>query len=989
MHYRLWLLKQGRSPELLFSLTGAAAVSGTVIDAYNRQPVSGAIVKVAGFAGESQSDNEGRFQRGELPGTACRFEVTAPGYFTRDFERSLAATGETSLRFLLRPELKTLDGVVIDSSGTAVASATVRMIGIESPTMTSADGQFRFSGVRQGIQHVEVSADGYPSRMVDVAVPTADGQAARIVLSGSSLLTGHVVDAVRKSPVKDAEIRLADGRWKTTTDEQGRFEIANLPTGPAPLEVIGRGYRAAQSEAVLVAGGTKVEIELRGATVLSGTVTSTFDQQPVAGAEVQLGGTPLPQKTDGEGRFRFEDVVAGTARVSVRASGYQTASDERDTQTDEETVVPFKLRGAAKLSGKVIAAETNQPIPQAEVVVTGTDHKLVTNENGEFSQDDWPGRPVRLTVTATGFSTQEQDHDLSATPASEVIVRLKPPHSVRGLVVDGRSEKPVAGVKVSLAGRTDSVTTEADGRFQFETPPADSYEFVVTSSGYPPQTFVERPNSNATAPSEVAMIKLLLQRDSDDAKAVPGQQAEQPVLADTGDTTRPPSPAEQFGPSPSGPRDPLDVEFFGIKSKAANVGFVVDCSGSMSGARLERTKLELLRSVLDLHPRQLYYVAFFDDVAYPMFDTQKTPILAKPVNKVRTYKWMKSVMGGGGTNPQPGLELVATMNPQAVFLLSDGVFAPLPEPLYDEFKQKSIRVNTIAMEDESGKQELAGIAARTQGKYRFVPQAPIPDLFEVTLLTQLYDELLEQWLDPKTTTSDAEDAHDALIEFCNGQDFGPRRNGSDNERRHARDEWRRWWVEHKLTPEISERDVDRLKKNLGHRSPWWQWASLTALDQKGIQDGGVFVPKIRDPDGGIQQAARRALVRIAVEEDHGPPELAGTEAIRGAFEKWTDWLRREKYIAGLKKKPDDSLVHDFDNPDTKLRRAALEAAAERSRFAQPAQLIKTLTDSDARVRQSAHDALGKGFGTGRLLRPVTLCRGRERVEQMVQCEGGR
>lgn len=964
-------LKPGRSEDLLLSLTGTGIASGTVIDAYNQAPVSGAIIKVTGFPAESTSDKDGKFRREELPGTTCRFEVTAPGYFTRDFERPLAANGESTLRFLLRPELKTLDGIVVDSSGTPVSSASVRIPGLELPTATSAEGTFRLGGVRQGTQHVEVAAEGYPSTKLDVQVPTADGQPIRIVLSGSARLVGQVVDAVRKTPVKDAEIRLAEGRWKATSDDQGRFMIADLPAGPAMLEVVGRGYRAARSDQKLIAGDTTVEIELRGATVLSGTVTSSFNQKPIAGADVQLEGTELSQKTDPEGRFRFEDVVAGPAVVKVLADGYLPASEERGTNADEETVIPFKLRGSATLIGKVVADETDQPIAQAEVTIVGEDQKMMTDDEGRFSQMDWPARPIRLKVFAKGFLPQEQDHDLSVAAVPDAVIRLKPPHAVRGLVVDAGSDQPIGGAKVTLAGSNVSVATDAEGRFQVETPPAETYEFVVNSTGYRPQSFLEQRGANGANEDDPApQFKLALQRDSEetvlDTRAPDEPLALHPNLPE--DTTPPPSPAEQFGPSMPGVRDPQEVEFFGVKSKAANVGFVVDFSGSMAGTRLERTKLELLRSVLDLHPKQMFYVAFFDDKLRLMLDTEKLAHIAKPVNKVRIYKWMKLVVDGGGTNPEPALEFVAKLNPQSIYLLSDGAFAPLKESLYDEFKQKAIRVNSIAMEDESGKAELSGIAARTQGRYQFVPAAPIPDLYEISLVTRLYDELLEQWIDPSTTTSDATDAHDALIEFCNGQDFGPRRNATDAQRRRVRDEWRRWWVEQKLTPQLLDRDESRLKKNLGNRNPWWRWASLETLSQKGVQDGGVFIPKIRDPDGGIRQAARRALVRLADEEDHGPPEGAGIETIQEAFQKWTDWLRREKYIASLPKKPDDSLVHDFESPDIKLRRAALQAAAQRGRFAQPAQLIKKLTDPDLRVRQSAYDALvktaGKDLGPG-------------------------
>jgi Carboxypeptidase regulatory-like domain/von Willebrand factor type A domain len=948
-------LKPGRSPDLLIALTGAATLHGTVVDAYNKQPVAGASIKIVGLPGESTSDEKGIFQRKDLPGRSCQIEVSAAGYFTREFERPLAPTGESTLRFLLRPELTSFNGIVSDSSNTPIGSAKVQIEGMDIPAVSSADGQFQLAGVRRGTHKTVLSADGYPPRMVDVTVPTPDGKPARLVLAGGERLVGTVTDAGGKSPVKNAEIRLANGRWKTNTDDQGKFEITELPKGTLPLEVIGRGYRAAQLEVRTDGGETSVAIELRGSTVLSGTVTSAFDQRPIEGAEVALEGTTITRTTDVEGRFRFEDVVAGTAKVSVAANGYRTAMETRETEPDQEATLPVTLHGAATLTGKVVSAETGEPIQGAEITTADTDRKLTTNDTGEFSQSDWPARMVHLSVAAPGFSPETLDHDLSTPDAPAPTIRLKPPRSVGGRVVDARSDKPIAGARVTLSGGSPPVETDEQGRFQATAPRADSYEFSVAASGYPPQTFIERVKSGPNATdAEETQFKLALKHDSDEKPPA------EPLTTDG--TTPPPSAADQFGPNPRAARDPLDVEFFGIHTRAANVSFVVDCSGSMSGTRLERTKLELLKSVLNLNPKQMFYVAFFDDKPYYMFKAAKSPVIASPLNKVRTYKWMKTVDGGGGTIPEPALEFVSTMNPQSIFLLSDGQFDPLSESLYDEFKQKKIQVNTIAFEDESGRQELEGIAERTHGTYRFVPEAPIPKLYEISLVTQLYDELLEQWLDPKTSAADAGDAHDALVEFCNGEDFGPKRNAGEADRRSARDDWRKWWVEHKLTPEIQDQDDEQLKKNLGNKNFWWRWASLAVLDQKGITDGATFLPKVRDPESGIQQAARRALARLAVDEDHGPPEGAGTVAVRNAYDKWSEWWRREKYIDNLKKKPDDSLIHDFDSPDVKTRRAAVQAAADRGRFTQPNPLIERLSDPDQAVRQSAYDALVKTAG---------------------------
>ena len=790
-------LKPGRSPDLLISLPGAATARGSVIDIFNKQPIANAVIKVLDTSGESISDDKGQFQREGLPGTVCRFEVAASGYFTREFERPLAPTGETTLRFLLRPELTSLEGVLVDSSGAPISAGTVRMAGLDSPTKTSADGRFTLSGLRKGTHRVEVAARGYPPRTVEVTVPAPNNEPARIALAGSEKLVGQVVDAVRKTPVKEAEVRVADGRWKTKTDEQGRFEIAKLPSGPVSLEVIGRGYRAATSEPTLSSGASPVEITLRGATVLSGTVTSLFDQQPIAGADVRLEGTTTLQKSDAEGKFRFEDVVAGMARVNVSADGYQPENAERETRTDEETPVPVALRGAAKLSGRVVTAESGRPIEKAVIEIVGTDRKLTTDALGEFAQEDWPARPIRLKAVANGYSPEEFDHDLSAAAIPPLVMRLKPPHAVRGVVVDARNDKPLAGAKVALVGTADSTASDADGHFQFVTPQSPSYEFSVTANGYPPQTFVERSSED-----KPALFKLALQRDSEQT---PVAQEHMPPPS----SSEPAPATDQFGTPPPTARDPLEVEFFGVRTKAANVGFAVDRSGSMSSPRIDRTKLELLKSVLNLHPKQIFYVAFFNEGAVQMWGGESSPVPASPLNKVRTYKWMKTIPAEGGTDPQPALRMVAAMSPQSIFLLTDGGFSPLPDDLYGEFQRKKIRVNTLAFEDEAGKPILQEIASRTGGTYRFVPAEPIPEFQELELVTRLFDELLEQWLDPKTAAADAREAHEALVEFCNGEDFGPRAKASDSDRRHARTAWRRWWVERKLTPEVVRQDEGR------------------------------------------------------------------------------------------------------------------------------------------------------------------------------------
>lgn len=942
-------LAAGRTQDLLLNLSGAATARGVVLDAFSKQPVSDAVVRIAGTSGELRTDAQGQFRREGLPGSLARFEVSATGYFTRDFERPLLPTGETSLRLLLRPELMSLAGFVADSAGNRLAGANVRVVSSPQSTKTSADGRFEFQGLRRGSSRFEASAEGYLPRVVELVVPANDEQPVQIPLSGSAKLLVEVTDAVRKTPIPDAEIRLAQGRWKGTSNSQGQFEFAELPSSPLSLEVLGRGYRVALSEQSLTAGDNRVKIELRGATVLSGKVLSAFDQRPIDGAEVRWEGLPEPQKTDAEGRFRFEDVPAGTAKLNITAPGFLPAEKSPETRADKETELPVELRGAATLRGQVLSAESGQPIEQATITLKEWDRTLMSDARGEFVLADVPARMVQLSASAKGYSTEEGEQDLTATPVVPLVLRLKPPHSLKGVVVDALTDQPVAGAKVTLAGREAPVVTEAGGKFELVTPKAELYEFLVQAAGYPTQTIVERPH-------EADPIKLPLKRDAEEP---PAATPEQKSPTETPD--KPPS-ADDFPALPTRPRNPLEVEFFGSRTQAANIGFVVDCSGSMSGTRIERTKLELLKAILNLDAKQRFYLSFFNDQAIPMLSGETQPLPASPLNKVRVYKWMKTVPASGGTQPEPSIQQVAKLSPQVIFLLSDGVFSPLSEATYGELKPRDIRVNTIAFEDESGKQALQDIANRTKGTYRFVPPAPIPEFAELSLVTRLFDDLLEQWLDPKTAAADAKAAHEALSEFCDGEDFGPRSNASEADRKRARGDWRRWWVEHKLAPEAQRQDPARLLRNFQNPSFWWRWAAVEAAHQLGWTDATPFIARIRDSESGVHQAARRALMALARDEDYGPEPDADAATCRAAFDRWTDWSRREKHLASFATKSDDALAHEFESPDVKTRRAALQTVANRGRFSHPEALIQKLDDADQDVRRAARDGLAKVSG---------------------------
>ncbi len=94
-------------PELQRLATkGDAALRGQIVNAVSNQPVPGAAVRMAGGTQTTQTDEEGWFQLEELPEGNVPLEVTADGFTTERFERTLDAAAPQAIRVVLSPGLK-------------------------------------------------------------------------------------------------------------------------------------------------------------------------------------------------------------------------------------------------------------------------------------------------------------------------------------------------------------------------------------------------------------------------------------------------------------------------------------------------------------------------------------------------------------------------------------------------------------------------------------------------------------------------------------------------------------------------------------------------------------------------------------------------------------------------------------------------------------------------------------------------------------------
>jgi len=180
------------------------------------------------------------------------------------------------------------------------------------------------------------------------------------------------------------------------------------------------------------------------------------------------------------------------------------------------------------------------------------------------------------------------------------------------------------------------------------------------------------------------------------------------------------------------------AEFFGVKAAGRKFVFIVDSSNSMRKGKFDAAKEELEYSLRRLSPEQFFYVIFFDGDAermkFPdeMFpEEQAAPATLANIKKCVT--WIKTVKNELQTNPYDAVKFAMTLEPDAIFILSDGKFTDRGKTvryLQDEntlsdpaigTRPRSV-VHTIAFWQRDGEEAMKAIAEKHGGTYRFVPE---------------------------------------------------------------------------------------------------------------------------------------------------------------------------------------------------------------------------------------------------------------------------
>ncbi|MEO8348899.1 MAG: carboxypeptidase regulatory-like domain-containing protein [Acidobacteriota bacterium] len=302
----------------------------------------------------------------------------------------------------------------------------------------------------------------------------------------------------------------AEGRFKVALDKPGVEVAIRVLPGALPGALLGGPYDSSEDVAL-------GDVELTAAEKVSGRVTDDAGK-PVAGAKVRAyGGLPFEDEdvtlyaeatTGADGSFSMVNAPASAGRVTARANGYSPA-----TQTsfrERVTAGKLTLRTGGSVTGTVLDP-AGKPVEGA-VVVTGT-LAAKTDASGAYRLAGVPVGAQAVEAFSKDLAARNDSVRVKKGETSQVPLRLARSAAVTGTVVDEKSRRPIAGVRVSTASVGFSLRgaepgrrarTDAKGKFRLVGLRPRAYSIRAAKADYLP---VSMPGvvAGVSAPGTVAI----------------------------------------------------------------------------------------------------------------------------------------------------------------------------------------------------------------------------------------------------------------------------------------------------------------------------------------------------------------------------------------------------------------------------------------------------------------------------------------------------
>lgn len=178
--------------------------------------------------------------------------------------------------------------------------------------------------------------------------------------------------------------------------------------------------------------------------------------------------------------------------------------------------------------------------------------------------------------------------------------------------------------------------------------------------------------------------------------------------------------------SGSGTGDGSGGKFFGSRPPGKSFVFVVDCSGSMNHpregfakTRFQAVRIELVKSIAAMDKDMKFFVIFFNHQPHPM--PARSLQSALPEIQKRFLEWTAKRQAGGGTDPRAALLQALRLQPDVIYLLTDGDFGFKIKQDLGKMVQNRVSIHTFAFGNRNSEAMLKTIASANGGEYHYLP----------------------------------------------------------------------------------------------------------------------------------------------------------------------------------------------------------------------------------------------------------------------------
>ncbi len=348
---------------------------------------------------------------------------------------------------------------------------------------TASDGTFRLVGVIPGSNMLASTAPEFLSD-VKPGVQVRAGQekdVGTIRLKRGEELTGKVVDTAGK-PVADAEIFAGStltiapvdvAQRLGKTDAEGRFTGQGFSNGKVSVAARrGRGHAWVIAEPQSILGDVVVTLP---ATFAADATVTLADGKPAKVARLKLlqgragngaaelylfGAVPAMdlrerQKEQGEGRWRLENLPAGSYTLLADAPGHASGFASFEI-TDKDAAVAIALTTPTLFAVRVLTLD-DKPVRNAAIYVEARGNRATqmptmcgrTGSDGLLRIDTVQGDTMRVSAEHPRWGVVHGE----AKAGEELVMRMQPPGALRGLVRENGKPPEPGKFTISLERR--------------------------------------------------------------------------------------------------------------------------------------------------------------------------------------------------------------------------------------------------------------------------------------------------------------------------------------------------------------------------------------------------------------------------------------------------------------------------------------------------------------------------------------------------------